>query len=154
MQNMYLSQQSASMRYLFIWLIGLLPGLALAQSLSIGRSTLTLPDPLRWQVHDLPDISLGYTGDKSGSFTMEAKRLVFRSSTFSSKAVAMLGVTKGGGWRYTNELDQHLRQSPSFTIPLHARYIKRLSGGLPARGCRGQYVGIPGQDAGIQERHS
>ena len=96
MQNMYLSQQPASMRYLFIWLIGLLPGLALAQSLSIGRSTLTLPDPLRWQVHDLPDINLGYTGDKTGSFIMEAKRLVFRSSTFSSKAVAMLGVTKGG----------------------------------------------------------
>lgn len=96
MQPMCLSQQPAFFRHLSIWFIGLLPGLVLAQALSIGRSTLTLPDPLRWQVHDLPDVNLGYTGDRTGSFFMEAKRLIFRTPSSNPKAVVVLGVTKGG----------------------------------------------------------
>lgn len=84
------------LRHLCIWLVGLLPGLLMAQAVSIGRSSLTLPDPSRWNVQNLPDVNVGYVGDKSGDFVMEAKRLVFHSPSVNRKAVALLNVTKGG----------------------------------------------------------
>lgn len=83
-------------RHLWIWLVGLLPGLLMAQAVSIGRSSLTLPDPSRWSVQNLSDLNVGYVGDKSGNFVMEVKRLVFHSTSVNRKAIAILKVTKGG----------------------------------------------------------
>lgn len=68
----------------------------MAQTVTIGRSALTLPDPSQWSVQNLPDEHVGYVGDKSGNFVMESKRLVFYGNVDKRKAVAVLNVTRGG----------------------------------------------------------
>jgi hypothetical protein len=88
-----------SLRFGQRWLVGFLSAwscVALAQSIPVGRSSLTLPDPARWGVSSLPANDPSYSGDSSGTIPMDNKRLVLRSPTGAIQAVALVRVTKSG----------------------------------------------------------
>lgn len=77
-------------------IVGMTTAFAFAQGISIGRSSLSLRDPQRWEVRNLDAGSPSYSGDKSGDIPMEGKRLVLSSSSGAIKAILLSRVTKGG----------------------------------------------------------
>lgn len=81
---------------LLVWIIWVLPDVVAAQAIRIGRSSLTLPDPQQWNIQTLETSGPTYSGDASGEFPTEAKRLIFRSASGVIKAIAIPRVTKGG----------------------------------------------------------
>jgi len=83
-------------RELLVWMALVLPALGSAQGLPIGRSTVTLPDPTRWEVRQIDGSGLSYSGDKSGDIPLDAKRLVLRTGAGTIKAVMVSRVTKSG----------------------------------------------------------
>ncbi|MBL8339305.1 MAG: hypothetical protein JNM97_21225 [Rhodoferax sp.] len=70
--------------------------LALGQSIPIGRSSVSLPEPGRWTSSGLQANDPGYSGDSSGTIPMDGKRLVFTATPGGTRAVILARVTKAG----------------------------------------------------------
>ena len=91
---------STARRFLSSAVFGLIPFFALAQSsaepVSIGRSSLTLPDSENWTVQDSDPASIGLSGDVNLPLVMGSKRLTYFSTDKQVKAVFISKVTKGG----------------------------------------------------------
>jgi hypothetical protein len=71
----------------------LMAGRASAQSIPIGRSSLTLPEPSRWTVEALPAIQQTLGGDAGGQLQIEGKRMILKSASGSVQAVLISRVS-------------------------------------------------------------
>ena len=67
-----------------------------AEPITIGRSSLTLPDLENWKVQDAEATDLNYSGDLNGALVMGSKVLSYLSADKLTKAVVSAKVTKGG----------------------------------------------------------
>ncbi len=89
-------QRSRGCQKLLACVLMLASALGIAQGIPIGRSTVSLPDPQRWEVAKVDGAGLTYSGDKDGDIPLDARRLVLRAPSGAIKVVVLSRVTKGG----------------------------------------------------------
>lgn len=77
-------------------LLVLAPGLTLAQPVSIGRSSLSLPEPQRWESRKITRPGLPYSGDGAGELALDTTRLVLTTPSGAIKAIVIAKATKAG----------------------------------------------------------